>query len=143
MTLLLAVCCVSAMALHTQLSPQRPAVLSSAAQLDSLIVQTTYDFQVPTDQLRVITIPFDSTFQRKVYRIDVPPGFSKTTFHHHLNRRLSPLGVTLFGEVEFPEQHLNLNLLYNETVHRTVRLQTDPDQTRRTVTIPRLPTAKP
>ncbi len=139
MTLLLAVCCASAMALHVQIVPQQHAVLTSGSQLDSLITQTAYDFKISSDRMNIRTVPVDSTFQRKDYRLDVPSGFSKTTFHHHLNTRVSPLGVTLYGEMFFPEQHLNINLIYNETVHRTIRLRNDPDLSPRTVTIPRLP----
>lgn len=138
-TLLLILCCFLAIALHIQLEFDQPRVLHSGAQLDSLIAQTTYDFRIPADQVRIQTIELDSVFRRKVYTINVPPRFSKTTFHHHLNARVTPLDVSMYGTVEFPEQDLNLNLIYYNTVHRTIKIQVDPDLNNSPAPIPRLP----
>lgn len=138
-TLLLAVCCFLAATLHIQLDPIQSRILLSPAQLDSLIIQTTYDFRVAAEQVRVRTIEHDSLFQRKLYTINVAPGFSKTTFHHHLNTRLTPLDVSLYGIVQFPERDLHLNVLYNNTVHRTIRIQADPETVGKPVLVPRLP----
>lgn len=138
-TFLLAVCCLTAATLHVQIEPEPDPYLHSPTQIDSLIAQTTYDFRVPAEQIRVQTVAHDSLFQRKVYTIHVAPGFSKTTFHHHLNARLTPLNVSIFGSVEFPEKDLELNLLYNNTVHRTIHINAEPDLTPQPAYIPRLP----
>lgn len=138
-TLLLALCCFLTASLHIQFEPVHPRVLHSGAQLDSLIAQTTYDFRVPAEQIRIQTIEIDSVFHRKVYTINVSPRFSKTTFHHHLNARLTPLDVSMYGTVQFPEQNLHLNLIYYSTVHRTIKIQVDPDLNNTPVPIPRLP----
>jgi hypothetical protein len=138
-TLLLAVCCIAATSLHIQIEPGLEPILHSPSQLDSLIAQTTYDFRVPAEQVRVQTIQHDSLFQRKIYTLNVAPGFSKTTFHHHLSTRLTPLDVTIFGSVQFPEKDLKLNVLYNNTIYRTITIETDPDLAQHSIIIPRLP----
>lgn len=138
-TLLLAVCCLMAATLHVQIEPGMEPILYSPLQLDSLITQTTYDFRVPGEQVHVQTVQHDSLFQRKNYMIDVSPHFSKTTFHHHLSTRLTPLNVTLFGEVQFPEKNLKLNLIYNNTVFRTIHIEAQPELTLQPTPIPRLP----
>ncbi|WP_340102552.1 hypothetical protein [Rhodohalobacter sp. 8-1] len=138
-TLLLFVCCLMAATLHVQVEPGPEPILHSPAQLDSLLAQTTYDFRVPAEHIRIQTVRHDSLFQRKNYRIHVPPGFSKTTFHHHLSARVSPLDVSLYGAVQFPERDLILNVLYNNTVFRTITLETDPDLALQSSPIPRLP----
>lgn len=125
--------------LHVQIEPGWDPYLHSPSQLDSLIAQTTYDFRVPAEQIRVQTVAHDSLFQRKIYTIRVSPGFSKTTFHHHLNARLTPLNVSIYGAVEFPERNIELNLLYNSTVHRTIHIENEPDLTPQPAYIPRLP----
>jgi len=138
-TCLLAVCCAVASILHVQVETGRDPVLHSPTQIDSLIAQTTYDFRLSSDQIRTQTVEHDSIFQRKVYTMQVAPGFSKTTFHHHLNTRLAPLNVSVYGAVKFPEKNLKLNLLYNNTVHRTLYIESDPDLEREPAPIPRLP----
>ena len=138
-TLLLASCCFLAATLHIEIDPKPEPVLHSPAQMDSLIAQTTYDFRIPAEHIRIQTVSHDSIFKRKIYTLSVPTGFSKTTFHHHLNTRLEPLRVSIFGSVQFPEKDLELNLLYNDTVHRTLHLESEPDLTNQQTTIPRLP----
>src|SRR6056297_3948214 len=138
-TCLLAVCCAVASVLHIQVEPGRNPVLHSPTQIDSLIAQTTYDFRLSSDQIRTQTVEYDSIFQRKVYTMQVAPGFSKTTFHHHLNTRLEPLNVSIYGSVKFPEKDLELNLLYNDTVHRTLHIRAESDLSIQQTSIPRLP----
>lgn len=138
-TFLLAICCLMAATLHIQIEPGPGPILYSPLQLDSLITQTTYDFRVSAEQIRVRTVQHDSLFQRKIYTIDVPPGFSKTTFHHHLSARMTPLDVSLFGTVQFPEKDLKLNVLYNNTVYRTIDISADPEYALQPTSIPRLP----
>ena len=139
LTLLLGACCFLAATLHVEIDPKPTPVLNSPSQLDSLIAQTTYDFRISSDQIRTQTVAHDSLFQRKVYTLFVAPGFSKTTFHHHLNTRLEPLNVSIYGSVTFPEKDLELNLLYNDTVHRTLHIRAESDLSIQRTSIPRLP----
>ena len=138
-SLLLCISCITAGMLHYEIDPKREATLYSPSQIDSLIAQTTYDFSLSSDQISTQTIQHDSLFSRKNYKIRVNPGFSKTTFHHHLNRRLSPLDVSIYGLVQFPERDLQLNVLYNNTIHRTIELTSDVEITTQNLIIPKLP----
>ncbi|REL37554.1 hypothetical protein DYD21_07115 [Rhodohalobacter sp. SW132] len=139
LALLLILCCFLAGALHIQIDPEKIQRLKSPAQIDSLIAQTTYDFRISPDQIAIRTVTVDSVFSRKIYTIRVPPGFSKTTFHHHLHYRLYPLNAETYGTVQFPERDLNLQIVYNRTVHRTLFIVTDSELTTPHQIIPRLP----
>jgi len=139
LALLLVICCFLAGALHVQINPTVKQYLKSPAQLDSLIAQTTYDFRINPKQVTISTVQIDSVFSRKIYTIRVPAGFSKTTFHHHLHYRLYPLEAKIYGTVQFPERDLKLQIVYNQTVHRTLNIQTEPDFINPYSIIPRLP----
>lgn len=136
---MLGVSCFLAGALHVQIEPEQTKVLKTTAQLDSLIMQTTFDFRIPAEQIRVQTIRHDSLFHRKIYTLYVPERFSKTTFHHHMNARLFPLGVSIFGEVQFPEENLDLTLVYKNNVHRSIRILTDEELQSSGMHVPRMP----
>ena len=138
-SLLLFISCLASGLLHSQIEPERQAFLHSPAQIDSLIAQTTYDFRIPSEQIQSSTIKHDSLFSRKNYRVQVTPGFSKTTFHHHLKQRLSPLDVSIYGVVQFPDRDLTLNVLYNNTIHRTIQIESEDEISDQNLTIPRLP----
>jgi len=125
---------VVAFTLHWTLDPAPKQKLESQKQIDSLITATIADFNIPLEQVRATTVEHDSLFHRKNYRINVYPGFSKTSFHYTLHKKLYPLGIKTFGEVFFPERDLRLHLLYNDTVHRTVVIQTDSELLLRTQT---------
>lgn len=114
--------------LHYSINPSTGEKLTSQSQLDSLILQAAYDFSLGPN-VRTQTIEFDSLFTRKNYMISVPPGFSKTTFHMHLQRKLYPYQTEIYGQVRFPERNLDLHVMYNNTVHRSIFLRTDPDLT--------------
>lgn len=137
--LLLGICCLTASMLHVQVDPKISPVLSNVAQIDSLISQTRYDFRITSDQLSFRTIEIDSLFSRRIYTLRVPPGFSKTTFHHHLQNRLYPMNVEIYGLVLFPELNMDLHIIYNRTIHRTVQLRTDSELADQPLVIPRLP----
>ncbi|CAN5245231.1 hypothetical protein BH23BAC3_BH23BAC3_01050 [soil metagenome] len=137
--LLLGICCLTAGILHVQIDPKIAPKLSNVAQIDSLITQTRYDFRITSDQINTRTIEIDSLFNRRVYTLKVPPGFSKTTFHHHLHNRLYPMNVQTYGLVLFPEQNMDLHIVYNRTIHRTVQLRTDAELENQPLVIPRLP----
>lgn len=122
---LLSISCAVAFVLHWTLDPAPKHKLENQQQIDSLITATITDFNIPLEQVRTTTIEHDSLFQRKNYRVNVYPGFSKTSFHYTLHKKLFPLQIKTFGEVFFPEKDLRLHLLYNDTIQRTVIIQTD------------------
>ena len=110
--------------LHYNLDPAPQHKLQSQTQLDSLIRQAIFDFQLGP-HMRIQTIEVDSVFSRVNYRVSVPPGFSKTGFHMHLHKLLYPFKSETVGFVTFPDRHLDLHILYNDKVHRSVFLRTD------------------
>ncbi|MEX2456094.1 MAG: hypothetical protein WD381_02220 [Balneolaceae bacterium] len=137
--LLLGLSCVVAFSLHLTLDPTPSQKLENQQQIDSLITETLTDFNIPLEQVRTTTIEHDSLFHRKNYRINVYPGFSKTSFHYTLHKKLFPLQIETYGEVFFPEKDLRLHLFYNDTIQRSVTIQTDPElllQTRDVVNVP-------
>lgn len=136
---LLLISCFATATLHVQIEPGQAQELKSVSQIDSLITQTRYDFRISSNQVSTRTIEIDSLFSRQIYTLRVPPGFSKTTFHHHLRSRLYPLNVQTYGLVQFPEQNVDLHIAYNQTIHRTVQLRTDNDLESRPLVIPRMP----
>lgn len=124
---LLSTTCAVAFVLHWTLDPAPKQKLKNQQQIDSLITATIADFNIPLEQVRTITIEHDSLFHRKNYRVNVYPGFSKTSFHYTLHKKLYPLQIETYGKVFFPEKDLRLHLLYNDTIQRTVTIQTDSD----------------
>lgn len=86
-------------------------------------------FQVSGVQdFRKSKIQIDSSFTRIVYRVNVNPSFSKTSFHLLLNSELQTLDVETPAKVVFPEEHMDIHLVHQNTVLATIRLLTD-DQT--------------
>lgn len=100
--------------------------LDSLAQADSLIEQQFSDFNISKAQVRVATIRIDSGFHRKTYHVGVPYQFSKTQFHTELNQLLYSYDIETPARVTFPEQDINIQLAYQNTIIRTISLQTDP-----------------
>tara|TARA_B100000575_G_C23143494_1_gene666497 strand:+ start:13896 stop:14261 length:366 start_codon:yes stop_codon:yes gene_type:complete len=103
--------------------------ITSQEHLDELIQQGLQEQGITNEHYRVYTAVRDSLFTRKVYQIDTPPGFSKTTLHYELHRLLTNYGVQLPGKVLFPEQDIHLYVTANGTIHRTLRVRTSPDLT--------------
>lgn len=127
LVLLLALSTIAAFALNVTFDPAPKQKLTSQAQIDSLIVGVINDFQIGSHQMRVQTVVHDSLFQRKNYRLNVEPRFSKTSFHHQLHQSVHPLGITIYGSVTFPEEDLFLHLMFNNTVQRSITIRTDRD----------------
>lgn len=101
--------------------------LNSLAQADSLIQNKLSEFNINDDQVRISTNRVDSNFIRKTYHIGLPYQFSKTQFHAELNRTLHQYSIKTPAKVTFPEQNIDIHLLINGTVIRTLSLQTDPE----------------
>lgn len=123
---LLFISCFFSAALLFITEPVQTSPLQSAAELDSLIVETLSDFRVNTDQFRTKTTTIDTSFTRKTYIVDVPSQFSKTMFHYDLHTKLSRYLLDTHGVVHFPDEDLHIHLIFAGTVHRTIQLRTDP-----------------
>ena len=123
--LLFMACLISAYLLVSV--PKTPTLgILSQEHLDQLIVETLSEQSIPTNQYRVFTAVQDSLFTRKIYRVSTAPSYSKTSFHYALHRKLEPYGVETPARVLFPQKDLHLYVMANETIHRTIRLLTDP-----------------
>ncbi len=103
--------------------------LRNLSQVDSLIHQKFEDFNIGEQQVKVFTTPVDSNLSRKTYHVGLPYQFSKTQFHAELNKAFYDYNIKTPAEVTFPEQNVNIHLLYQGTVIRSVSLQTDPELT--------------
>ncbi|MDX1639829.1 MAG: hypothetical protein R3281_17850 [Balneolaceae bacterium] len=99
--------------------------LGNFAQADSLISDTFRQFGITRSQVRVTDTRVDSVLTRKTYTVDVPPGFSKTMLHAELNRVFHPLSVRTPARVSLPEKRMRIQLVYDNTVIRTLALRTD------------------
>lgn len=106
-----------------------PKQLHQFSQADSLLEQEFDQFRISEDQIRVRSVEVDSQFTRKTYEVAVPPGFSKTQLHAELHDNFHPMDVRLPAEIHFPDEDFEIHLMYNGTIFRTVRLETDPDLT--------------
>ncbi|HLR33129.1 MAG TPA: hypothetical protein VK074_11605 [Fodinibius sp.] len=125
-TLLLISCAVSGYILLAA-SDGTPKKLQSLARADSLIAYELAKFNIASQQIRRSSITVDSSFNRKVYRINLSPGFSKTQLHAELNRTFHPLGISTPARVTFPDRQMRIHLEHEGTIVRTLVLNTDPD----------------
>jgi len=123
---LLFISCFFSAALLFTTEPVRTSPLQSPAELDSLIIDSLLDFDVSRNQIRIQTTRIDSAFSRTTYIVDVPSQFSKTTYHFNLHTYLSHYLIDTHGVVHFPDEDLHIHLIFDDTVHRTIRMRTDP-----------------
>jgi hypothetical protein len=124
---LLFICCAVAGWLLFITPTQHTKSLNNFSQADSLLRRILSDFNVPDSQIRSSSVQIDSTFSRKKYTIALPPDFSKTQLHATLKNQLFPYGITLPGQVRFPERDMMIHLYYNNSVIGTLELITDED----------------
>src|SRR5699024_1238225 len=104
-----------------------PKKLQSLARADSLIAYELAKFNIASQQIRRSSITVDSSFNRKVYRINLSPGFSKTQLHAELNRTFHPLGISTPARVTFPDRQMRIHLEHEGTIVRPLVLHIDPD----------------
>ena len=100
--------------------------LSSLAEADSLLNRSFRTFNIAGNQVREDYVELDSANRRKVYRVRVPEGFSKTQLHYEIHTTFQEYDVSSPTRVVFPERDFHIHLLKNRTVFATVKLQTDP-----------------
>ncbi len=118
--------CITSSLLLWKAEPPNRTTLTSSAQLDSLINLTINDFMIPQSNVRMRSVKVDSLFTRNIYSIRVPRDFSKTSFHYQLHQELLPFNASTAGRVEFPDYNLQIHVIFNNKVHRSVFIITDP-----------------
>ena len=123
---LLFISCFFSAALLFTTEPVQTSPLQSPAELDSLIIESLLEFDVRRNQIRTRNTRIDSTFTRTTYIVDVPSQFSKTFYHYRLHTTLERTLLDTHGVVHFPEKDLHIHLIYGDTVHRTIRMRTNP-----------------
>ncbi|HKL19247.1 MAG TPA: hypothetical protein VJ905_09780 [Halalkalibaculum sp.] len=101
--------------------------LTSLAEADSLLNRSFRTFNITGSQIREDYIVLDSVNKRKLYRVRVPEGFSKTQLHFEIHNTFRAFNVSSPTRVIFPEKDYHIHLLKNRTVFATVKIQTDPD----------------
>jgi len=100
---------------------------NSITELDELYEQIDIAIEeagLQTNQFRKASIEIDSTYSRSVYRINVPPSVSKTSFplaHHH---QLIEHEIYSPAKNTYPEENMDIHVVYKNTVCRTIRLST-------------------
>ena len=127
LVILLIFACISSAYLLISIPNTTPMRITSQEHLDEVIQQGLQEQGITNEHFRVYTAIQDSLFTRKVYQIDTPPSFSKTTLHYELHKLLHEYGIQIPGKVQFPEQDLHLYVRVNGTIFRTLRIRTNPD----------------
>lgn len=122
---MLALSCIISGFILADTEVKQKQYLSSAAELDSVLMQSVYDSGILPEHRSVRLIRIDSAFTRKLIRLKVPGTFSKTLYHIDLQNRLQPFGFDTPAAVEFPDRDMNIHIYYKDTIFRTIRLQTD------------------
>lgn len=112
--------CIAAFVFFLNTEPPTKKYLRSVSQIDSLITLTLDQHQLTPNQVRVRTVEIDSLFSRKIYQIDIPTSFSKTSFHYALHQNIWPYEATTVAQVQFPERNLRIHVLVNDKVHRSL-----------------------
>lgn len=117
--------CIAAFIFFLNTEPPDKKHLRSVSQIDSLITLTLNQHQLTSNQVRVRTLEIDSLFSRKIYQIEIPATFSKTSFHYALHQNIWPYEATTVAQVQFPERNLRIHVLINDKVHRSLFVQTN------------------
>ncbi len=117
--------CITALIFFLNSEPPTKKYLRSVSQLDSLITLTLDQHQLTPNQVRVRTVEIDSLFSRRIYQIEIPATFSKTSFHYALHQNIWPFEARTVAQVQFPERNLRIHILVNNTVHRSLFIETN------------------
>lgn len=119
--------CLASAFLLIQSSEFSSKNLTDLAEADSLLNGSFRTFNISGSQVREDYVVLDSVNERKLYRVRVPEGFSKTQLHYEIHNTFKDYSVSSPTRVIFPEKDFHIHLLKNNTVFATVKLQTDPD----------------
>lgn len=121
--LLVAACILSGIFLAATPKPSYKSV-KTEAQLDSLLTTALWEANIPRKAVRTRVIEMDSSFSRKEFRVEVPSGFSKTSFHLQLHHTLMEVDLDCPARLVFPERDMFIYVVNKGTVFRTIRLIT-------------------
>lgn len=117
--------CIAAFIFFMNTEPPTKKYLRSVSQIDSLITLTLEQHQLTANQVRVRTVEIDSLFSRRIYQVDIPASFSKTSFHYALHQNIWPYEATTVAQVQFPERNVRIHVLVNDKVHRSLFIQSN------------------
>jgi hypothetical protein len=101
--------------------------LQHFSQVDSLVLGTLSKFNVPKRQISIYSKRVDSSFTRKIYVVSVPPHFPKIQFHAALKGQFSGYEVFLPARIIFPNKDIDIQLYYQDTIIRTIKMIMDDD----------------
>tara|TARA_R110002096_G_scaffold97821_4_gene218046 strand:- start:143 stop:565 length:423 start_codon:yes stop_codon:yes gene_type:complete len=128
-TLLLLLSCVISGVIFVATPAYSPKYLNISTGIDSLL-QAEFELHlIPKKSIRKYTIPIDSNFTRNVYRVAVPPSFSKTMFHYGLHQKLRKYNIDTPTRVVFPERDMNIYIYDDKSIRSTIRLITTEPKT--------------
>jgi hypothetical protein len=122
---LLVISCITCVFLISYLPATQSRHLKDIAQTDTLISRELSEFNIKPVQIQVHTLKVNNTFHRKIYDISLPPGFSKTYLHADLARKLDPYDVKTPARLHLSDSDMDIELYYQGTVIRTLKLKTD------------------
>jgi hypothetical protein len=125
LTILLFLACVMSTILLATAPPIKVQTITTEAEVDSLIELAFSDYGITRSQYRSQALAIDTSFSRKIYRMNVPEEFSKTSFHLRLQKAISPYGLEVPAKIYFPDEDMHIHILYNDTVWRTIRITTN------------------
>lgn len=123
-TFLLLLSCIISGAIYVATPAYTPKFLDVRSGIDSLLTDHFEQHLIPSSSVRKFNIEVDSTFTRTVYRVAVPPSFSKTMFHYKLHHSLLRYNIQAPARVIFPERDMNIYIYDNNTIRSTIRLIT-------------------
>ncbi len=125
LTILLFLACVLSTILLATAPPIKVQTITTEVEVDSLIELAFYDYGITRSQFRTQSLAIDTSFSRKIFRLNVPKEFSKTSFHLRLQESITPFGLEVPAKIYFPDEDMNVHILYNNTVWRTIRITTN------------------
>lgn len=126
-SLLLLISCIVSSVLLAFTSNLSPQSIKSFDQADSLIINDLTKFNISDQQVRIQSVAIDSVNTRKTYRVNVPPGLSKTQLHLELAQTFYPFEIQSAARIDFPQRDMTIHLIYHNSVFRSITLQSDPD----------------
>ncbi|MEX1121388.1 MAG: hypothetical protein WD491_03870 [Balneolales bacterium] len=121
-------CAICVILLSTSPESLRPVVTD---KVDSLVLKELSAFNIAADKYRVNQIDVDSNFARKDYHVLLPSGVSRTWFHSELSRKMYDIDMATWADVNVPEQKMRIHVLSDETIIRSISLETDTTYHRR------------
>lgn len=123
-TVLLFISCVASTLILVSTPAYNLDIIASQAQIDSIIVKNFENYLLPDETIRKSTIKVDSTFYRNIFRVEVPPTFSKTKFHFDIHQDFQKYGIKTPAKVTFPEKNMDIHIYYKGNIQSTVKFIT-------------------